>query len=105
MNNDGSIDPSNYQLLDDWNSGIRNTDLVTLVYGYDLMNILSNELGLVDVNDEGFLRSNIVITPDPNVSAMRLLGKLRKQWWYMNAIKVQKQIDYWEYMLEKENIT
>lgn len=63
MNNDGSIDPSNYQLLDDWNSGIRNSDLVTLVYGYDLMNILSNELGLVDINDEGFLRSNIVITP------------------------------------------
>jgi len=40
------------------------------------MSILSNELNLIDVNDDGFLQSKIFITPDPNVSVMRLLGKV-----------------------------
>jgi len=76
LNNDGSIDLSNTQPLNDWNSGLRNSRLVAHAHGYDLMTILSEELGLVDVNDEGFLYAKIFITPDPNVSVMRLLGKI-----------------------------
>lgn len=76
LNTDGSIDLSNIQPLNDWNSGERNSRLVAHVHGYDLMTILSKELGLVDVNDEGFLNAKIFITSDPNVSVMRLLGKI-----------------------------
>ncbi|WP_163467523.1 hypothetical protein [Klebsiella michiganensis] len=76
LNNDGSIDLSNIQPLNDWNFGIRNSGLVAHAHGYDLMTILSEELGLVDVNDEGFLYAKIIVTSDPNVSVMRLLGKI-----------------------------
>ncbi|MDE4728641.1 hypothetical protein [Klebsiella pneumoniae] len=76
LNNDGSIDLSNIQPLNDWNFGMRNSGLVAHAHGYDLMTILSEELGLVDVNDEGFLYAKIIVTSDPNVSVMRLLGKI-----------------------------
>lgn len=76
LNNDGSIDLSNIQPLNDWNFGMRNSGLVAHAHGYDLMTILSEELGLVDVNDEGFLYAKIFVTSDPNVSVMRLLGKI-----------------------------
>lgn len=76
LNYDGSIDISNTQPLNDWNSGLRNSSLVANAHGYDLMTILSEELGLVDVNDDGFLYAKIFITPDPHVSVMRLLGKI-----------------------------
>lgn len=76
LNSDGSIDLSNVQPLNDWNCGVRNSRLVANAHGYDLMTILSKELGLIDVNDEGFLYAKIFVTSDPNVSVMRLLGKI-----------------------------
>lgn len=76
MNSDGSINTSNTQPLDQWNNNHRNSEIIAHAHGYELMNILANELNLVDVNDEGFLQSKIFITPDPNVSVMRLLGKV-----------------------------
>jgi len=76
MSSDGSINTSSIQPLNQWNNSHRNSELVSHAHGYDLMNILSNELSLVDVTDEGFLQSRIFITPDPNVSVMRLLGKV-----------------------------
>lgn len=76
MNSDGSINTSSMQPLNHWNNYHRDSELVAHAHGYDLMNILANELSLVDVNDDGFLQSKILITPDPNVSVMRLLGKV-----------------------------
>lgn len=76
LNNDNTINLSNIQSLNEWNSGVRNSHLVARVYGYDLMTILSEELGLVDVDEEGLLCEKIVMTEDPNVSVMRLLGKI-----------------------------
>ncbi|WP_216596002.1 hypothetical protein [Catenovulum maritimum] len=76
MNSDGSINTSSIQPLNQWNNEHRSSELVSHAHGYDLMSILSNELSLVDVNDEGFLQSKIFITPDQNVSVMRLLGKV-----------------------------
>lgn len=76
LNHDGSIDVANTQSLSDWNIGLRDSNLVAHGYGYDLMTILSAELGLIDVNDEGFLNARILITLDPNISVMKLLGKI-----------------------------
>ncbi|MDD5215036.1 MAG: hypothetical protein PHQ03_05805 [Methylococcales bacterium] len=77
MGSDGKIDTSSYQSLNEWNNGTsRNTELCSRVYGRELVDILTNELGLIDVDEEGLLRHKIVITPDPHVSAMRLLGKI-----------------------------
>lgn len=76
LNQDGSIDTTNLQPLDQWIFGQRSSNLVAHAHGYDLMSILTKELGLIDVNEEGFLYAKIIITPDPNVSVMRLLGKI-----------------------------
>jgi hypothetical protein len=76
MGIDGRIDTSSAQPLHEWNSGVRSHTLIAPAHGSDLLEILAIELGLVDVNDEGMLHSKIFITPDPNVTAMRLLGKI-----------------------------
>ncbi|MEX3954152.1 hypothetical protein AB4Y40_41600 [Paraburkholderia sp. EG287B] len=73
---DGTIDTSSVQPLSEWNRGPRNLDLVTQAHGYALLNILTYELGMVDVDPEGLLRHKIVATLDPHVATMRVLGKI-----------------------------
>ncbi len=43
----GQIDTSHVQSLSHWHIGTRSSELVAKVYGYELLNILSNELGLI----------------------------------------------------------
>lgn len=72
----GNIDQSSVQLLSDWNTGPRHSNLVAHAHGYELLEILTNELGLVDVDEEGLLKLGVVVTPDPHVAVMRVLGKI-----------------------------
>lgn len=64
------------QELSSWQRGQRNPSLIAHAHGYDLLDILTNELGLVDVDSEGLLRFRVVVTPDPHISVMRVLGKI-----------------------------
>ncbi len=79
MDSNGIIHPNkNYQLLDEWNHGKRNTQLITTMYGEKLIDILDKELGLIHVNEEGLLRHGIlyISSDDPHPTVMRLLGKI-----------------------------
>ena len=76
MDSCGRVDTSSIQPLCDWNNGIRNSEIVAKVHGYELVDILANELGMVDVDETGYLKSKIFITQDPHISVMRLLGKV-----------------------------
>lgn len=65
--------------LDQWQRGARNLELVRHGYGPDLLEILTHELGLVTINEEGLLQSKIFIPLDEEGrkgAAMRLLGKI-----------------------------
>jgi hypothetical protein len=64
------------QDLSSWQNGQRNTNLVAHAHGYDLLDILTNELGLVDVDSSGLLQLRVLVTADPHVSVMRVLGKI-----------------------------
>ncbi|GLK61035.1 MULTISPECIES: hypothetical protein [Azotobacter] len=64
------------QALSSWQNGQRNTNLVAHAHGYDLLNILTNELGLVDIDSTELLQFRVVVTADPHVSVMRVLGKI-----------------------------
>lgn len=72
----GNIDATSVQPLSEWNSGQRDLNLITRVKGAELLDILTNELGLVGVDEEGLLQHRMVLTTDPHVSVMRVLGKI-----------------------------
>lgn len=76
MSSDGKVDTSSIQPLHEWNTGPRNHALVAHAHGRELLEILTIELGLVDVDKEGMLHSKIFIASDLNVTVMRLLGKI-----------------------------
>jgi hypothetical protein len=73
---DGVINTEHAQLLTAWNHGKRNAALIARAHGWDLMEILTRELGLVRIDIDGRLNLNFVRTVDPHVGAMRLLGKI-----------------------------
>lgn len=64
------------QDLFSWQKGQRNTNLVAHAHGHDLLDILTNELGLVDVDSTGLLKFRVVVTADHHLSTMRVLGKI-----------------------------
>jgi len=75
----GCIDPSSIQPLVQWQRGPRSFDLMRHGYGDELLGILTEELGLVSVNEDGLLRSKIIIvTSEEEVrgAIMRILGKI-----------------------------
>jgi hypothetical protein len=72
----GVIHSSTAQSLADWNQGRRSVELVNKAHGYHLLEILTHELSLIDVDDAGLLRHHIVYTRDPHISVMRVLGKI-----------------------------
>lgn len=72
----GNIDQSSVQPLNGWNTGPRSGSLVARAHGYELLDILTNELGLVDIDDAGLLRFSVIMTLDPHVAAMRVLGRI-----------------------------
>jgi hypothetical protein len=72
----GNVDPSTVQLKYEWDNGSRNQDLVVATSGADLLELLTFELGLVHVDEQGLLRHSIVQTPDTHVTVMRVLGRI-----------------------------
>lgn len=72
----GNIDPLTIQPKSAWDSGSRNQDLMVATSGADLLELLTHELGLVHVDEQGLLRHAIVLTPDPHVTVMRVLGRI-----------------------------
>lgn len=76
QDSNGNIDQSSVQPLNGWNTGPRNGSLVARAHGYELLNILTEELGLVAIDDAGLLRFNVVMTLDPHVAVMRVLGRI-----------------------------
>ena len=77
MDSNGMIN-NNYQLYNEWNNGKRDSNLIAPIYGDSLIDILNNELGLVDVDNEGVLRHKILYldSHDLHITVMRLLGKV-----------------------------
>lgn len=76
---DGSIDHSSIQPLDQWQRGPRDIELMRHGYGHELLDILTKELGLVSVDEDGLLRSQILIVTsedDVRTKVMQLLGKI-----------------------------
>lgn len=76
---DGRIDNSSVQSLDQWQRGKRDFELMRHAYGREMLDILTDELGLVTVDEEGLLRSKIIIVnseEDVRGAVMRLLGKI-----------------------------
>lgn len=79
MLSNGCIDPSSIQSLVQWQRGPRSFDLMRHGYGDELLGILTEELGLVSVNEDGLLRSKVIIvTSEEEVrgAIMRILGKI-----------------------------
>jgi hypothetical protein len=74
--NNGLLNSSPAQSLAEWNQGRRSIELVNQAHGYNLLEILTHELGLIDVDEAGLLRHHIVYTRDPHISVMRVLGKI-----------------------------
>ncbi len=72
----GNVDPSTVQFKSEWDNGSRNQDLVVATSGADLLELLTFELGLVNVDEQGLLRHSIVLTPDIHVTVMRVLGRI-----------------------------
>lgn len=76
---DGRIDHSAIQPLDQWQRGPRDIELMRHGYGHELLEVLTEELGLVSVDDMGLLRSKIIIVRDEEDvrnKVMQLLGKI-----------------------------
>lgn len=76
---DGRIDQSSIQSLDQWQRGPRDIELMRHGYGHDLLQILTDELNLVSVDEDGLLRSKILIVAneeDVRNKVMQLLGKI-----------------------------
>ncbi|MGJ0490065.1 hypothetical protein [Methylobacter sp.] len=76
---DGCIDHSSIQPLEQWQRGPRSFDLMRHGYGHELLGILTEDLGLVSVDEDGLLRSKIIIvTSEEEVTGaiMRILGKI-----------------------------
>ena len=76
---DGRIDRSSIQPLDQWQRGPRDIELMRHGYGHDLLDILTDELNLVSVDEDGLLRSKILIVAseeDVRNKVMQLLGKI-----------------------------
>lgn len=76
---DGRIDHSSMQPLEQWQRGPRNIELMRYAYGHELLGILTDDLGLISVDEEGLLRSRIIIVnneEDVRGEVMRLLGKI-----------------------------
>lgn len=59
-----------------WMEGGRSLPLITRAHGRELFDILSDQLGLIDVSDREMLRLKFWLSEDPNISVMRLLGKI-----------------------------
>lgn len=76
LDKEGRVDTQNYQPLSEWNSGNRNPHLLANVYGNDLISILTNDLNLININEQGSLQLNCLITQDMHTTIMRLLGKI-----------------------------
>ncbi|MCP1644856.1 hypothetical protein J2T41_004495 [Pseudomonas citronellolis] len=72
----GNIDSSTIQFKSEWDNGLRSLDLVVATSGADLLQLLTYELGLVSVNEQGLLQHHIVFTPDVHVTVMRVLGRI-----------------------------
>lgn len=76
---DGRIDQSSVQPLEQWQRGPRDFGLMRHGYGHQLLGILTEDLGLVSVDEEGLLRSKIIVVnseEDVRGAVMRLLGKI-----------------------------
>lgn len=76
---DGVIDQSSVQSLEQWQRGLRNLELMRHGYGHQLLAILTEELGLVSVDEYGLLRSRIIVVnseAEVRGAVMRLLGKI-----------------------------
>lgn len=76
---DGRIDHSSIQPLEQWQRGPRNFELMRHGYGHQLLGILTEDLGLVSVDEDGLLRSRIIIVnseEDVRGAVMRILGKI-----------------------------
>lgn len=76
---DGRIDESSVQSLEQWQRGTRDFELMRHGYGQQLLGILTEDLGLVSVDEDGLLRSRIIIVnseEDVRGAVMRLLGKI-----------------------------
>ncbi len=76
---DGTISLDSSQSYDLWNNGgllDRDPKLLTVQHGMDLLQLLTNELGLVSVDEKGFLQHRIVLELDPHKTTMRILGKI-----------------------------
>lgn len=75
----GQIDSTSAQPLSDWERGKRDIGLLQHGYGPELLDIITNELGLVTINKEGILQSKIIVLPSEDGvrgAVMRLLGKI-----------------------------
>lgn len=76
---DGRIEHSSAQPLGQWQRGSRDLELMRHAYGREMLDILTDELGLVTVDDDGLLRSKIIVVnseEDVRGAVMRLLGKI-----------------------------
>ncbi|MCK9606212.1 MAG: hypothetical protein M0R33_07140 [Methylomonas sp.] len=75
----GSIDHSIIQSLEQWQRGHRNFELIRHGYADELLGILTEDLGLVSVDENGLLRSRILIVnseEEVRGAIMRILGKI-----------------------------
>lgn len=76
----GNIDVGSVQPLNEWNNGSRSRELVRRGYGSELLEILTDELGVISYNtDTQKLISKLVVVEDiqyAETRTMQLLGKI-----------------------------
>lgn len=60
----------------DWAKGDKNIEILKMVYGPQLLSILTDDLGYIRLNEEGVLGLNFFLQQDPHKNSIRMLGSI-----------------------------
>ncbi|HFV4849480.1 TPA: hypothetical protein ACH9O7_004056, partial [Escherichia coli] len=90
--------------LGDWNNSSllsRPSALLAIEHGENLFELMDKELGLVGINEEGVIKSNIIIELDPHKTTMRILGKIAEALIVEECEKNAKQNENWALLAKR----
>ncbi|WP_052126196.1 hypothetical protein [Ureibacillus massiliensis] len=75
-NNDGTINPQYTQTYSEWIKGNRKMEIVKFLYAENLLKILMDDLGYIQLNEQGILNLKYILEQNPFKTAIRLLGNI-----------------------------
>jgi hypothetical protein len=76
QNDDGFIPPHCIQGYSEWVNGERNIEILKIHRGRNLFDILAQDLGYIQLNENGILHLRHIIALNPRLTAMKLMGNI-----------------------------